>query len=102
MESPASPILRQHPPINSYNHGHHNTKKEQDNNTRYDIKFGGQHSDAIAFIRGRDIWVSDFYGNECQLTNCATNEDPTLMCGVAEFVMQVAYIIGGEGFEMKR
>ncbi|KAI9277681.1 hypothetical protein BC943DRAFT_332572 [Umbelopsis sp. AD052] len=88
MESPASPILRQHPPINSYNHGDHNTKKQQDNNTRFDIKFGGQHGDAIAFIRGRDIWVSDFYGNECQLTHCATNEDPTLMCGVAEFVMQ--------------
>jgi hypothetical protein len=89
IENPASPILRQYPPINSYNHGNHNAKKQQDNNTRYDIKFGGQNNDTIAFIRGRDIWVSDFYGKECQLTHGATKGDSTLMCGLVEFVMQV-------------
>jgi hypothetical protein len=90
LDIPESPTLRQYPPINTINHGNHSNKTQQEHIARYDLKFGGQNNDRIAFIRGRDIWVADFYGNERQLTQCAAKtDDPTLMCGVAEFVMQV-------------
>ncbi|KAG2186102.1 hypothetical protein INT43_002540 [Umbelopsis isabellina] len=87
--TPASPTLRQYPPMNTDNHNSHNKKPQQDQSVRYDLKFGGQRGNYIAFIRSRDIWVADFYGNESQLTFCVDNgEDPTLMSGAVEFVMQ--------------
>lgn len=42
----------------------------------------------ISFIRDRDIWITDFEGNETQLTFCSIQEDSTLRCGVAEYMMQ--------------
>jgi hypothetical protein len=89
LDTPASPTLRQYPPMNTDNHSNHSKKPQQDQSTRYDLKFGGQKENYIAFIRSRDIWVADFYGHECQLTFCVDNEeDQTLMSGGVEFVMQ--------------
>ncbi|KAI7873076.1 Alpha/Beta hydrolase protein [Mucor mucedo] len=52
---------------------------------RVDPKLG---KDTITFIRDRDLWCTDFAGNERQLTFCGNDEDPTLKCGVAEYMMQ--------------
>jgi hypothetical protein len=64
------------------------TTYARDNEGRADPKLGGhQH---VAFIRNRDIWVTDFDGYDMQLTFCSENEsDPTLSCGSAEYMMQV-------------
>jgi hypothetical protein len=57
---------------------------------RTDPKLGGYNNDLIAFIRNRDIWVTDFEGLDTQLTFCSLNEDDvTLKCGIAEYMMQV-------------
>ncbi|CAO3690755.1 unnamed protein product [Rhizopus stolonifer] len=56
---------------------------------RADPKQGGNHNDMVAFIRERDIWITDFMGNERQLTFCSSDsQDPTLSCGGVEYMMQ--------------
>ncbi|KAI8337734.1 Alpha/Beta hydrolase protein [Chlamydoabsidia padenii] len=63
--------------------------KELGNSTlRSDPKLGGINNNLIAFIRNRDIWLSDFDGNEIQLTFCSEQPNTCLRCGVAEYVMQ--------------
>lgn len=42
----------------------------------------------ISFIRNNDIWISDYDGNERQITFCSEKSDPTLRCGIAEYMMQ--------------
>jgi hypothetical protein len=56
-----------------------------DNNNRLDPKLGGINNDKISFIRASNIWVTDFDGNELQLT--FSNEE-TIKCGIAEYMMQ--------------
>ncbi|KAG0175250.1 dipeptidylpeptidase [Apophysomyces sp. BC1015] len=53
---------------------------------RGDPKLGGRNTDLVAFIRDRDIWVTDLEGHEVQLTFCSSN--PAISCGVAEYLMQ--------------
>ncbi|KAI8881153.1 alpha/beta-hydrolase [Backusella circina FSU 941] len=81
-ESPQSPQIS---PIDTPNM--EQTTYVKDKEGRADPKLGGhQH---IAFIRNRDIWVTDFDGNDTQLTFSSENEsDPTLSCGIAEYMMQ--------------
>lgn len=56
---------------------------------RTDPKQGGNHNDMVAFIRERDIWITDFMGNERQLTFCSSDsQDPTLSCGGVEYMMK--------------
>lgn len=58
-------------------------------NSRLDPKLGGKHNGKISFIRNSDIWITDFHGNELQLTYCSlSDDDPTLKCGIAEYMMQ--------------
>jgi hypothetical protein len=57
---------------------------------RSDPKLGGANNALFAFIRNQDIWISDFDGNEVQLTFCSEQLNPCLSCGVAEYVMQVS------------
>ncbi|KAF7729659.1 dipeptidylpeptidase [Apophysomyces ossiformis] len=54
--------------------------------TKKDPKLGGQNNDLVAFIRDRDLWVTDFEGHEMQLTFCSSN--PAMNCGLAEYIMQ--------------
>lgn len=57
---------------------------------RSDPKLGGFFNDRIAFVRNRDIWVTDWNGNDTQLTFCSSDtSDSSLRCGVAEYMMQV-------------
>ncbi|KAL9547276.1 hypothetical protein MBANPS3_006245 [Mucor bainieri] len=66
-----------------------NQEPTTDQPHRSDPKLGGFFNDRIAFIRNRDIWVTDWNGNDAQLTFCSTDaSDPTLKCGVAEYMMQ--------------
>lgn len=60
---------------------------------RSDPKLGGVSNTLFAFIRNQDIWISDFDGNEVQLTFCSEQPNPCLSCGVAEYVMQVNQVI---------
>ncbi|CAO3589340.1 unnamed protein product [Absidia cylindrospora] len=62
--------------------------KLPDTSNRSDPKLGGTRNDLFAFIRNRDIWVSDFTGVEVQLTFCFDRPNTSLSCGVAEYVMQ--------------
>ncbi|KAK4514934.1 Myblike DNAbinding domain-containing protein [Mucor velutinosus] len=60
-----------------------------DQSHRSDPKLGGFFNDRIAFVRNRDIWVTDWNGNDTQLTFCSSDtSDPSLKCGVAEYMMQ--------------
>ncbi|KAI8977946.1 Alpha/Beta hydrolase protein [Pilobolus umbonatus] len=57
--------------------------------SRVDPKLGGENNAWIAFIRQRDIWITDTEGNDIQLTFSSLNkDDPTLQCGIAEYMMQ--------------
>lgn len=68
-----------------------NQEPTTDQPHRSDPKLGGFFNDQIAFVRNRDIWVTDWHGNDTQLTFCASDtSDPTLKCGVAEYMMQVS------------
>ncbi|GAA5798512.1 hypothetical protein HPULCUR_003916 [Helicostylum pulchrum] len=53
---------------------------------RADPKLGNDNK--ISFIRNNDIWISDYDGNERQLTFCCLKADTSLKCGVAEYMMQ--------------
>ncbi|KAI8368707.1 Alpha/Beta hydrolase protein [Blakeslea trispora] len=56
---------------------------------RSNLKLGGHDSQLIAFVKDRDIWITDFDGHETQLTFCCLNtDDPTLCSGIAEYMMQ--------------
>lgn len=67
-----------------------NQEPTTDQPNRLDLKLGGFFNDKIAFIRNRDIWITDFDGNDTQLTFCSNDKsDPSLKCGVAEYMMQV-------------
>lgn len=52
---------------------------------RLDPTLGGIHHAYIAFIRDRDIWITDYQGQERQLT---FSTDVTVRCGIAEYMMQ--------------
>lgn len=61
---------------------------------RSDPKLGGFFNDKVAFLRNRDIWVTDLDGNDTQLTFCSNDtSDPSLKCGVAEYMMQVSFLL---------
>ncbi|KAI8637275.1 hypothetical protein BD408DRAFT_424779 [Parasitella parasitica] len=83
-----SPILN-HVDINSSSKHTSYQEPAADQPHRLDPQLGGLFHDKIAFIRNRDIWVTDFNGNDTQLTFCSSdNADPSLKCGVAEYMMQ--------------
>lgn len=75
-----SPISDMPPKKTNYN------KNEAEIASRRDPKLG---KDTITFIRDRDLWSTDFLGNERQLTFCKKDQqDDTLSCGIAEYMMQ--------------
>ncbi|OZJ03929.1 hypothetical protein BZG36_03610 [Bifiguratus adelaidae] len=55
---------------------------------RSDAKLGGRYTNLIAFVRGRDLWVTSLHGVEMQLTFCNGGDSGYLSCGTSEFVMQ--------------
>ncbi|KAI8332948.1 Alpha/Beta hydrolase protein [Choanephora cucurbitarum] len=56
---------------------------------RSNLKLGGHYTHLVAFVRDRDLWLTDLEGNETQLTFCCLNtDDPTLSCGTADYMMQ--------------
>ncbi|KAI8092722.1 uncharacterized protein BX664DRAFT_347988 [Halteromyces radiatus] len=59
-----------------------------DTSARTDPKLGGINNDIFTFIRNRDIWISNFDGDEIQLTFCSNQQNESLSCGVAEYVIQ--------------
>ncbi|EPB85276.1 hypothetical protein HMPREF1544_07957 [Mucor circinelloides 1006PhL] len=66
-----------------------NQEPTTDQPHRSDPKLGGFFNDKVAFLRNRDIWVTDLDGNDTQLTFCSNDtSDPSLKCGVAEYMMQ--------------
>lgn len=79
-KSPSSPVIS---PIDISTPKKTTYGADQPN--RADPKLGKNN---ISFVRDRDIWLTDFEGNETQLTFCASQGDSTLKCGVAEYMMQ--------------
>ncbi|ORX60503.1 hypothetical protein DM01DRAFT_1332653 [Hesseltinella vesiculosa] len=87
-------------PTTSIAHSHESVMQQRQRNSyctphgfhglsiRYDPKLGGVRNNLIAFIRERDIWVSDLAGVEMQLTLCSDQANDALSCGVAEYIMQ--------------
>ncbi|KAI9477965.1 MAG: hypothetical protein EXX96DRAFT_569098 [Benjaminiella poitrasii] len=87
--SRSPPLPQSLPPSENSQPTHQPLPDEISVASRMDPKLGGRHHDLVAFVKERDIWVMDFDGHEAQITFSSLNSsDPTLKCGVAEYMMQ--------------